>query len=86
MLFFLFLIHAVKWELPFLLSVWRGREEKKKTWKMLASDKIQRSSFSYVVNEWLSALPFAKALNPACKQGLSLWTDCLGIRLRADLK
>lgn len=34
---------------------------------MLVSDKIQSSPFSYVVNESLSAFPFVKALNPACK-------------------
>lgn len=44
-----------------------GEQHKEKVWKMLASDKIQRHSFSYIVNEWLSALPFVKALNPACK-------------------
>lgn len=65
--FLLFVIRAVKWELPFLLSVWRGKEEKKEIWKMLASNKIQRSSFSCIVNELLSAFPFVKALNPACK-------------------
>lgn len=69
-----------------LCCVWVGEEERNKIWEMLVRDKIQSSPFSYVVNESLSAVPFVKALNPACKQRLSLRSECLDIRLRANLK